>query len=79
MKPPKKPLARPAYGQTTAHGEPRGTDHLNQDRLRALEEARIAHLPEYILHLEKRIASLHRQIDKTERLLAEARKEQEQR
>lgn len=77
MKPPKKRLAYPPIGITTAHGEPSGTAHLNQDRLRVLEEARIAHLPEYIAHLEKRLNSLAKQKEKTEKLLAEARKEWE--
>ena len=77
MKPPKKPIKRPAYGQTTADGAPCGTAHLNQDRLRALEEARIAALPDTIAHLEKRLVSLAKQKEKAERLLAEARKEWE--
>lgn len=74
----KKRLAPLEPGRTTAHGQPSGTDHLNQDRLRAIEEARIANLPQYIAHLEKRLISLAKQKEKVERLLAEARKELEQ-
>jgi type I restriction enzyme M protein len=43
------------------------------------EKARIEHLPQYIAHLEKRLISLAKQKEKAERLLAEARKELEQR
>ena len=75
MKPPKKPISPLTPGWNTSHGEPRGDQHLNQDRLRALEEARIAHLPNYIDHLEKRLISLDKQKEKALRLLAEARKE----
>ena len=60
-------------------GHPVRDEDLNQDRLRELEKARIAHLPQTILHLENRIVSLHKQMAKAERLLAEARKELEAR
>lgn len=58
------------------NGHPVRDKDLNQDRLRELEKARIAHLPQTILHLENRIVSLHKQMAKVEELLAEARKEQ---
>jgi uncharacterized coiled-coil protein SlyX len=75
MKDPKKPLSSLPPGWNTSHGEPRGQQYLNEHRLRELEEARIACLPQTILHLEERIVSLHKQLAKAERLLAEARKE----
>lgn len=76
MKRPKKPIAPLTPGWNTSHGEPRGDQHLNQDRLRELEKARIAHLPQTITHLENRIVALHKQLAKAQKLLAEAKKEQ---
>ncbi len=60
-------------------GHPVRREDLNQDRLRELEKARIAHLPHTITHLENRIVSLHKQMAKAERLLAEARNQLEAR
>ncbi len=79
MKHPEKPLSSLPPDWNTSHGEPRGQQYLNEHRLRELEEARIACLPQTILHLENRIVSLHKQMAKAERLLAEARKELEER
>lgn len=60
-------------------GHPVRREDLNQDRLRELEEARIARLPQTILHLENRLVSLHKQIAEELRLLDEASKELEAR
>lgn len=75
MKPTEKPLFE--FDPKWNTGRPVRPEDLNQDRLRELEKARIAHLPQTILHLENRIVSLRKQMAKAERLLAEARKELE--
>ncbi len=60
-------------------GNPVRDEDLNQDRLRELEKVRIANLPNYIIHLENRIMSLHKQIAEELRLLDEARQNREAR
>ncbi len=77
MKNEKIPITNMPPGWRTSH--PVRNEDLNQDSLRELEEARIAHLPQTILHLENRIVSLHKQLAKAERLLVESRKELEDR
>jgi hypothetical protein len=54
-------------------------EDLNQDRLRELEKLCIANLPNYIIHLENRIMSLHKQIAEELRFLYEAKKKREAR
>ena len=77
MKNEKIPITNMPPGWHTSH--PVRNEDLNQDRMRELEKARIAHLPQTILHLENRIVSLHKQIAEELRLLDEARQNREAR
>ncbi len=77
MKNEKIPITNIPPGWHTGH--PVRDEDLNQDRLRELEKARIAHLPQTILHLENRIVSLYKQIAEELRLFDEARQNREAR
>ncbi len=60
----KKPLFQHHPNYHTGHPVP--NSELNQNRLRAIEKARILALPQTILKLEARIAMLQKQLEKAE-------------
>ena len=69
----KKRLVIPDPNYHTGHPVP--DSELNQNRLRAIEKARINALPQTILKLEKRIAMLQKQLEKAEIKLESDREE----
>jgi hypothetical protein len=77
MKPRKLPIGILNPKWNTGH--PVRDEDLNQDRLCELEKARIANLNNYIVHLENRIVTLHKQIAEALRLYDKARKNREAR